>query len=99
MVRALDFEWDEEKNKTNLAKHGMAFDEAALIFRGLTLTDIDDRQDYGETREISIGQLPEQVVIVVVHTDRDGVTRIISARSANRAERSKYDDYCKKITQ
>lgn len=98
-MRALDFEWDVEKNKANLAKHGIAFGEAALIFRGLTLTEVDDRQDYGETREISIDQLPEQVVIVVVHTDRDGVTRIISARSANRAERRKYDDYCKKITQ
>ena len=95
----MDFEWDEEKNKANLAKHGIAFEEAALIFRGLTLTEIDDRQDYGETREISIGQLPEQVVVVVVHTDRRGVIRIISARLANRAERRKYDEYCKKITQ
>ncbi len=95
----MDFEWDEEKNKTNRAKHGIAFEEAALIFRGLTLTEIDDRQDYGETREISIGQLPEQVVVLVIHTDRNDVTRIISARSANRAERRKYYDYCKKITQ
>ena len=95
----MDFEWNEEKNKANLAKHGIAFEEAALFFLGLTLTEIDDRQDYGETREISIGQLPEQVVVVVVHTDRNDVTRIISARSANRAERRKYYDYCKKITQ
>ncbi len=95
----MDFEWNEEKNKANLAKHSIAFEEAALIFRGLTLTEIDDRKDYGETREISIGQLPEQVVVVVIHTDRNDVTRIISARSANRAERRKYNDYCKKITQ
>jgi hypothetical protein len=96
---ALDFEWDEEKNEANIAKHGIAFQEAALIFRGITLTEIDVRQDYGEVREISIGSLPEQVVIVVVHTNRSGVTRMISARSANRAERRKYDEYCKKITQ
>ena len=95
----MDFEWDEQKNKTNIAKHGIAFEEAALIFRGITLTEMDVRQDYGEVREISIGTLPEQVVIVVAHTDRNGVTRIISARSANRAERRKYDDYCQKITQ
>ena len=95
----MDFEWDEEKNKANLAKHGISFEEAALIFRGIAMTEIDVRQDYGEMREISIGSLPEQVVIVVVHTERSGVTRIISARSANRAERIKYDDYCKKITQ
>ncbi len=93
----MEFEWDEEKNKANLAKHGIAFEEAALIFRGLTLSAIDERQDYGERREISIGQLPEPVVVAVVHTDRRGVTRIISARLASRAERRKYDDYCKKI--
>ncbi len=96
---ALDFEWDEEKNKANVTKHGIAFEEAALIFRGITLTEMDVRQDYGEMREISIGSLPQQVVMVVIHTDRSGVTRIISARSANRAERRKYNDYCKKITQ
>ncbi len=95
----MDFEWDEEKNKTNIDKHGIVFEEAAMIFRGITLTEIDIRRDYGEMREISIGSLPGQAVIVVAHTDRSGVTRIISARSANRAERRKYDDYCKKITQ
>ncbi len=95
----MDFEWDEEKNKANVTKHGIAFEEAALIFRGITLTEMDVRQDYGEMREISIGSLPQQVVMVVIHTDRSGVTRIISARSANRAERRKYNDYCKKITQ
>ena len=95
----MDFEWDEEKNKANFAKHGITFEEAALIFRGLTLTEIDTRKDYGEIREIDIGLLPEQVVIVAVSTGRNGVTRIISARPANRAERKRYDDYCKKITQ
>lgn len=58
----LDFEWNEEKNKTNFSKHGIDFEEAALIFRGITLTENDNRQEYGETREISIGQLPEQVM-------------------------------------
>ncbi len=95
----MEFEWDEEKNTANFAKHSITFEEAVLIFRGLTLTEIDTRQDYGEVREIDIGLLPGQVVIVAVSTDRNGVTRIISARSANRAERRRYDEYCKKITQ
>ena len=93
------FEWDEEKNKANLAKHGITFEEAALIFRGITLTGIDIRQDYGEIRKIDIGQLSGQMIIVAVSTDRSGVIRIISARQANRIEKRKYDDYCKKITQ
>ena len=95
----MDFEWDDEKNRANIAKHGVSFEEAALIFGGPTLTRIDDRWDYGETREVSIGQLPEQVVATVIHTDRNGVTRLISARLANRAERKRYYDYCKKISQ
>ena len=93
------FEWDEEKNKKNILKHKISFEEAVLIFNGLTLTIIDSKKDYGEIREISIGQLSEQLIVTIVHTDRNGVTRLISARPANKAERKKYNDYCKKITQ
>ena len=94
----LHFEWDDVKNEANHIKHGILFEEAALIFSGLILTEVDERQDYGEKREISIGQLADQVVIVVVHTDRNGVTRLISARTAKRTERKRYHDYRKKIT-
>ena len=56
---------------------------------------MDDRFDYDEIRELSIGQLflPEQpvIVVLVVHTDRNGVTRIISARRANKKERKRYE--------
>ena len=93
------FEWDEEKNKKNILKHKVGFEEAGLIFNGLTLTIIDSRKDYGEVREISIGQLSGQLIVTVVHTDRNGVTRLISARSANKVERKNYNDYRKKITQ
>jgi uncharacterized DUF497 family protein len=95
----LQFEWDDAKNEANRIKHDIAFEEAALIFRGIILTEPDERKDYGETRDISIGTVAEQVVIVVVHTDRNGVTRLISARTANRTEKRRYYDYCKKITQ
>ncbi len=46
----LDFEWDEEKSKINLAKHGIAFENATFIFLGITLSVEDDREDYGEIR-------------------------------------------------
>ena len=94
----MDFEWNEKKNRTNSEKHGIAFDEAALIFEGLTLTRIDDRKDYGEIRVVSIGQLAEKIVVTVIHTVRKGRIRIISARLANRIEREKYDAYRSKIT-
>ncbi|PIE82925.1 MAG: hypothetical protein CSA09_04355 [Candidatus Contendobacter odensis] len=92
------FEWNENKNKANQKKHGISFEEAALIFKGEVLTHFDDNEDYGEEREMSIGLIGAHVVVVVVHTDRQNVTRIISARLANRSERKAYDDYYKKTT-
>jgi uncharacterized DUF497 family protein len=88
----MEFEWDYDKDRVNRKKHGISFDEAKHIFDGPVLTRIDDREDYGEIREISMGSLLGHVVIVVVHTDRAGKTRIISARKANRKERQVYYD-------
>ena len=52
------FEWDEEKNKTNLAKHGINFEEAALIFEGRVFSWTDNRKDYGEARSIASVYFP-----------------------------------------
>jgi uncharacterized DUF497 family protein len=93
----LEFEWDDDKDRGNREKHGIGFEEAALIFEGLTLSKTDDRKDYGEIRTITLGQLAEQVVVVVVHTDRNGRIRLVSARLANRMERKEYNDYRSKI--
>lgn len=87
------FEWDDEKNRRNLAKHGIGFEEACLIFEGSTMSWVDRRTDYGETRTISLGSIRELVAVVVVHTNRNGKTRIISARLANRRERRLYDEH------
>ncbi|WNJ94033.1 BrnT family toxin [Bosea sp. 685] len=86
-----EFEWDPEKDTTNVAKHGVAFEFAKRIFEGPVLSWIDDRIDYGEVREISIGVIDGFVMLVVVHTDRDGRIRIISARSASQKERQRYE--------
>jgi uncharacterized DUF497 family protein len=90
------FEWDKTKSGANLKKHGISFDDAKAIFEGPVLTRLDDRQDYGESRSISIGALSDVIVIVVAHTARAGKIRIISARKANRNERKIYNDYLKK---
>ena len=94
-AKALEFEWDEAKDLENLKNHKISFDEAIGIFQGVTVSAIDDR-DYDEVREKSIGLIGSIRVVVVIHTDREGVTRIISARKADKKEREKYDDYCKK---
>eukprot|EP01036_Dinobryon_divergens_P008661 gene8661-11587_t len=49
------FEWDEAKNRSNIAKHGVSFSFASKIFAGIVLTREDARNDYGELREVSIG--------------------------------------------
>lgn len=92
----MKFEWDERKNKLNLAKHGISFAEASLIFAGRHLTVIDDRKDYSEVRHISIGSIYDILIVVVVHTDRNNKTRIISARRANSKERRHFNGYFKK---
>ncbi len=89
----MQFEWDEKKNESNLDKHGISFEEAKQVFDGILLTRIDDRKDYGETRFISIGMLDENIIILVAHTDRNGITRLISARKANERERGIYHDH------
>jgi uncharacterized DUF497 family protein len=94
----MNYEWDAGKNVANQMKHGISFEEALLIFDGDVLTGIDTRRDYGETRKVSIGAIQDLVVIVVIHTGRNGLIRIISARLANRKERQKYHDYLRRPT-
>ena len=90
--------WDKAKDKANQEKHGISFEEVYHIFDGPVFSFTDDRHDYGEKREISIGALQEAVVIVVVHTDRYGKTLLISARRANRNERRMYYDHIGKTS-
>ena len=86
------FEWDEKKSRVNRAKHGISFEEGRAIFNGPVLTAADEREDYGEERFISTGQLGT-LVVVVVHTSRSGRIRLISARMANRKERQTYYEH------
>lgn len=81
------FEWDEDKNLENIQKHGISFERAKTIFDGIVLTKIDDSQDYDEIREKSYGFMAGVVLVVVIHTDRNGKIRIISARKATKKER------------
>jgi uncharacterized DUF497 family protein len=87
----MDFEWDEAKNQTNIAKHGIDFAVAIRIFSGPVVTSIDDRCDYGEVRHVTTGVVEGLLVIAVVHTDRFGRYRIISARPASKRERKLYE--------
>ena len=85
-----DFEWDPEKDRLNLAKHGISLEEASAIFDGPTLT-AEDEGEYGEIRERTFGLLRGVVVVCVVHTLREDKIRIISARKATKAERTLFN--------
>ena len=93
----MNFEWDDNKNLSNFQKQGIWFEEAALIFQGPTLSRIDDRRDYGEVRTRTIGKIGRQIAVTVLHTDRAGKIRIISARLSRRMERKQYDDHDSQI--
>ncbi len=81
------YSWDERKNRSNIARHGIAFDDAKRIFEGPTVEKIDDRFDYGEVRVYVVG-LVNGLEITVVYTDEDdGKRRIISAWRAEPHER------------
>lgn len=86
------FEWDDEKNLENIAKHGVSFERASQIFNGPTLSVHDDRFDYDEVREISIGLVDGIAYLTVSHTDREDRIRIISARPATSRERKRYEN-------
>jgi len=89
---ALQFEWDFKKSQSNKRKHKITFEEATTIFGDpLSITIHDPAHSIGEDRFITIGISVNNQLIVVVHTDRNDIIRIISARKATRNERSQYE--------
>ncbi|MFZ3234710.1 MAG: BrnT family toxin [Stellaceae bacterium] len=84
------FEWDHDKNTRNIAKHGIDFTTASLIWRGPIYERVDDRRVYGETRLQAFG-LVEDRVLTVVFTWRGAVRRLISARRANFREKTFFE--------
>lgn len=87
----MKFEWDDNKNETNIRRHGIDFHDATLIFEHSMLIKPDTRKDYGERRLVGLGMLFE-VVIVIVFTKRGNAIRVISIRRANRNERKIYQE-------
>jgi uncharacterized DUF497 family protein len=89
----LNFEWDEKKAKSNLAKHAVGFAEATTVFGDpLSLTIPDPAHSQAEDRFIIIGSSHRRKLLVVVHTERGDNIRIISARPAGRRERKSYEE-------
>lgn len=89
----LQFEWDYRKADENFKKHGVAFDEAVTIFSDpMALTFFDTDHSENEERDRTYGISNKGHLLVVVHTERENIIRIISARKATRNEENIYPE-------
>ena len=90
-------EWDERKNRANLRKHGVAFEEAAEVFGDpLHLSWLDQRFSVLEERWVTVGQASTGLTLTVANLFFDergeGIVRLISARRATQRERQAYEE-------
>ena len=83
----MQFEWDANKNESNIRKHGIAFEEASKIFFRMRLEKRSDRA--GEIRYITVGKVNNRI-IAVIYAPRGENIRIISARKARKNEERAY---------
>ena len=85
------YEWDDEKNRSNIRKHGADFADAALALEDDDAVTIRDDDSEEEERFVTIGTDPLGRLLVVVYTWRGENIRIVSARKATRRERAIYE--------
>jgi hypothetical protein len=86
--------WDEAKRRGNIRQHGVDFTAVERFEWTWAIRTIDDREDYGELREVAFG--PIGVVLhALVYTTREDANGeliwVISLRKANAEERRKYE--------
>jgi uncharacterized protein len=87
------FEWDPKKDRANIVKHGVAFDEACKVFSDPHVIIREDSVVEGEQRLHAIGYVER---VLRVHALREeglgAIIRIISPRKATPAERTLYEE-------
>ena len=90
----LQFEWNDQKARLNLKKHGIDFEEATTVFQDPLAYIFDDEwHSVGERREIIIGHDKQNRLLLVCFTERNQTIRIISARLTTKKERIDYEEY------
>ena len=87
------FDWDPEKARTNRTKHNVDFSDAQRAFDDPFAVDwLDDRQNYGEDRFITLGMVEARLLHVTYTMPDEKTIRIISARRARPNEKRKYHE-------
>lgn len=84
------YDWDEQKRKANLAKHGVDFADADRFDWSRATTEADTRHDYGEARIIATAPIGTRIC-VLTYTPRHNRLRIINLRKANKREIAKWE--------
>jgi uncharacterized DUF497 family protein len=90
-LQGVEFEWDEQKARSNIQKHGVTFEEATEAFFDPFYQGGDASVD-DEQRDFIIGYSTSQRLLLLVYTKRGVRTRLISARPATRPERKLYEE-------
>ena len=89
----MKFDWDPQKDKNNVKKHALSFEEAATVFYDpLSASFHDPDHSKEDSRFITIGYSSRNRLCVVVHTERENTLRIISARQATVRERKRHEE-------
>ena len=91
-LNEIDFAWDSRKDAANLSKHKVSFETACEVFFDPFLHVLDAGTVEGEQREAVIGMTVSWCLLCVVYVEHDDVVRIISARTADKAEREAYEN-------
>ncbi|WP_041193563.1 BrnT family toxin [Candidatus Symbiobacter mobilis] len=84
--------YDPAKRLKTLAERGLDFEDAALVFHGLTVEVEDTRKDYGERRILCFGLLHARLV-VIGYTPRGADRHVFSMRKANEREQTRLAPY------
>ena len=90
-LQGITFAWDADKAQSNIAKHGVTFEEAAEVFFDPFYQNGDTTEE-DEPREFILGYSLVPRLLLVVSLERGERTRIISARPATRHERKLYEE-------
>ena len=87
------FDWDENKNRINLEKHGITFEEASTMFfddRAILFDDPEHSIDEDRLLLLGMGETAKVCIVCHCYKESDTVIRIISARQATRKEEQRY---------
>jgi uncharacterized DUF497 family protein len=85
--------WSEKKNRQNISKHKIDFDEAKTIFDDpMQISMSDPDHSFDELRFITIGISEQNRLLIIAHTFSDDKIRIITARKPTRRERKNYEE-------